>query len=75
MFVVAREKHEEDREYLRNNVTPLLAKVILILTFCFLGAHNFSFQGLGQMYDQRPDKPLLWLADWLEENNPKDRSR
>ena len=28
-------------------------------------------QGLVVMYRTQPDKPLLWLADWLRKNNPQ----
>jgi len=27
-------------------------------------------QGLSEMYEVRPQSPIEWLADWLEENNP-----
>jgi nucleoside diphosphate kinase len=27
-------------------------------------------KGLSEMYETRPQSPIEWLADWLEENNP-----
>ena len=27
-------------------------------------------KGLTEMYETKPKSPVLWLADWLEENNP-----
>ena len=27
-------------------------------------------KGLSEMYEVRPQSPIEWLADWLEENNP-----
>lgn len=29
-------------------------------------------KGLSEMYEVRPQSPIEWLADWLEENNPNN---
>ncbi len=28
-------------------------------------------KGLSELYETRPQSPISWLADWLEENNPR----
>ena len=30
-------------------------------------------KGLSELYEVRPKKPVEWLAEWLDENNPNRR--
>uniref|UniRef100_A0A0K2T6C6 NME/NM23 family member 5 [Ovis aries] n=1 Tax=Lepeophtheirus salmonis TaxID=72036 RepID=A0A0K2T6C6_LEPSM len=71
-IVVADENTKEDlNETLRKSVNEetLDNKEYLMKYVC-----PTLLKGLNEMYDKKPENPVIWLATWLIQNNPKNHS-
>ena len=61
---------EEDVAYLRRHVVPTLEVLMMMMTMIMMMMTFLLQLALANMYKAQPSRPLLWLADWLTQNNP-----
>ena len=60
---------EEQRRYLARYVVPTLQQGLVVMYRYESFVYVFFKRIL--IYRTQPDKPLLWLAEWLRKNNPQ----